>query len=543
MKKFIAILLVMVLAVSVFAGCGNVTNDVETTLGTSQPDVAPTEGDTTVAEFSYPVADGGTITWWMSLNPNWSGVHANLGDTEFAKALEKQTGITVEYQHPAADQYDADFSFMVAEGKFPDLLEYNFTNYAGGPDQAIEDGIIISLNDVIDQYCPNLKAFLEANPDVDKLCKTDNGTYYTFPHILGDEELGVTQGLFIRGDWLEKYDLEVPETIDDWHNVLTVFKENGVESPFCLNWSSLRSSPFMYAFGVGAQTYYLDDEGNIHYGVAEDGYKEFLKTMKQWYDEGLLDVDMAALKNDQITAKMTSGAAGASCGWAASRMQAYVLTGQQTDPNYTLVACPVPVLNEGDKPVYGVASARYSGNGVSITTDCENVELAARLLDYAYSEEGALLYNYGTEGVSYEMIEGVATYTDLITANPDGNPIGQMVAEYARANYTGPYVQELNYYTQYLQVDTVKAAPEIWYVEGALDHVYPKVTQTTEETDEANALATGVSTYYNEQILSFVMGEQSFDNWDKFVKDLYDTYGIERVLEIKAQALERFNAR
>ena len=42
----------------------------------------------------------------------------------------------------------------------------------------------------------------------------------------------VQSGPIIRADWLEELGLEVPQTIDDWTNVLTAFKEQkGAQAP------------------------------------------------------------------------------------------------------------------------------------------------------------------------------------------------------------------------------------------------------------------------------------------------------------------------
>ena len=60
-------------------------------------------------------------------------------------------------------------------------------------------------------------------------------------------------------------------------------------------------------------------------------------TLNQWYNEGLLDRDIATLNGDQVTAKMTSGKAGASVGWAASRMQLFMTSAQQSDPATSLL--------------------------------------------------------------------------------------------------------------------------------------------------------------------------------------------------------------
>lgn len=76
-------------------------------------------------------------------------------------------------------------------------------------------------------------------------------------------------------------------------------------------------------------------------------------TLNQWYEEGLIDRDIATLNGDQVTAKMTSDKAGASVGWAASRMQLFMTSAQQTNPEYTLVATPTPTTEKGATPEYG----------------------------------------------------------------------------------------------------------------------------------------------------------------------------------------------
>ena len=117
------------------------------------------------------------------------------------------------------------------------MIEYNFlSDFPGGPEKAIGDGYILKLNDLIDQHAPNLKKFLQENPDIDKMVKTDNGSYYAFPFIRGDEYLRVFQGPIIRKDWLDELGLPVPETIDDWTAMLRAFKEKkGAAAPFSVN--------------------------------------------------------------------------------------------------------------------------------------------------------------------------------------------------------------------------------------------------------------------------------------------------------------------
>ena len=141
------------------------------------------------------------------------------------------------------------------------------------------------------------------------MIKTDEGHYYVFPFIRGDEALCHTIGPMIREDWLNELGLEVPTTIDEWHTVLTAFKEEkGATAPLTWEYTMgalTNEDPFAYAFGA-CRNFFIGDDGKVHFGATEPGYKDYLTTFNQWYEEGLLDPDLATLALEQVSAKMTS---------------------------------------------------------------------------------------------------------------------------------------------------------------------------------------------------------------------------------------------
>ena len=367
-RKLVALFTVVVTVSTLFTGCSNNsknTNSDDRASNTESGSTA-TDGEGSTTEFSYPMTSGKTLTYWAALNQSVSANYANLGDTPFGKAWMEQTGVNIEFQHPPAGQDQEQFSLMLADGNIPDMMEYSWMTYPGGPEKAINDNAIISLDDVFKKYCPNLMAYLKEHPDVDKMIKTDDGNYYVFPFIRGDESLLKTIGLMVRKDWLEDLNLEVPTTIDEWHNVLTKFKEEkGATAPFSYEYTMValtEENPFTYAYNT-SKNFYLNSDGTIHFGAVEDGYKQFLTTFAQWYKEGLIDQDLATLALDQVSAKMTNGSAGASIGWAGSRMGVWITAATATDPNYKLEAAPYPTLNKGDYPEMGQIDNKYSNQG------------------------------------------------------------------------------------------------------------------------------------------------------------------------------------
>lgn len=548
-KRITAFLLVLTMCVVLFAGCGKTEEPSKSSDTTPPASTTESKDDgvtTEPTEFSYPMSSDDTLTYWCNLATSVAPNYTNLGDTPFGKGWMERTGASLEFQHPPTGQEKEQFNLILADGNLPDLMEYNWTTYPGGPQKAIDDGNIHALNDIIDQYCPNLKAYLEANPEIDKMVKTDDGNYYAFPFVRGDEILRSTIGLFLRKDWLDELGMEVPETIDEWHTVLTAFKEEkGASAPFSYEYTmgSLTDVlPFTLAYDT-YKNFYIGNDGSVHFGSIEPGYKDFLTTFNQWYAEGLIDPDLGTLAIDQVGAKITSGDAGASVGWAGSRMGVWSNAALESDPDFELYPARVPVLNKGDVPEMGTLQNPYPGQGsVAISTSCDNVELAARLMDYAYSEEGHLYFNFGIEGESYDMIDGYPTYTQDVMENPDGLPLAQSMSAYIRGNYNGPFVQDVRYIEQYYTLDGQKLSGETWAYGNAAEHALPPITPTTEESDEFAIIMNEINTYRDEMTLKFILGTEDLANFDKYV-EVIENMNIERALEIQNAALERFENR
>jgi len=554
-KRIVAILTGLSMTVTLLAGCGGAKKQesvqnapkAESSSQTEASSASQTaEENNNTDGFTYPLTDGSKLTYWTELNQNVSANYVNLGDTPFAQAWMEQTGVEIDFQHPPVNQGKEQFSLLLADGNLPDLMEYAWMSYPGGPEKAIKDGNIIALNDVFEQYCPNLMKYLEENPDIERMIKTDEGHYYVFPFIRGDDALCNTIGLMLREDWLKELNLEVPTTIDEWHTVLTAFKEKkGATAPFTWEYTMgalTQVNPFAYAYGT-TQEFYKGTDGKIYFGAVEEGYKEYLTTFNQWYKEGLLDQDLATLALDQVSAKMTNGSAGASMGWAGSRMGTWINAAQATDSDYMLVAAPYPTLVKGDKPEMGQIDNRYPNQGcVAITTSCQDVETAARLLDYAYSEEGHMLFNFGIEGESFTMIDGYPTYTDTILNNPDGWSVAQSLSAYIRGNYNGPFVQDIRYLEQYYTIDNQKETNAVWGATNAASYKIPPITPTAEESKEFSTIMNEINTYRDEMTLKFIFGTENLDDFEDYVKTI-ENMGLKRALEIQNAALERYQER
>ena len=406
------------------------------------------------------------LTIWEGLWANASVSVTNLAETPLYQEVMRRTGIDVTFIHPAQGQEREAFNLMIASNDLPDMIYTRWpTEYPGGPEKAISDGVIIRLNDVIADHAPNLSALFAKHPEWLKAAKTDSGTHYIFPFIRGDDYLMVFFGPQLRADWLDQLGMEVPETLAEWDTVLSAMKSEGlVEYP--LTFTNFRrgrginapGNAFIQPFGT-TWSFHQDDGGNVQFGPYQDSFGDFLAFFKDWFDRGLVDPEFFSNERNTFNAKILNGDTGAWTSYTGSGIGAY-LDANGGKGTFDIWAAPYPVLNKGDTPFFGQRDNPVRGSGMAVTTQARDVETAADFADFAYGEEGHVLFNFGLEGESYEWstsypgFEGERwpVYTDVMNSDSEGRTLSQMGGLYTRSFYSGPIVQDRRYMYQYARV-------------------------------------------------------------------------------------------
>ena len=265
-------------------------------------------------------------------------------------------------------------------------------------------------------------------------------------------------------------------------------------------------------------------------------------TLNQWYNEGLIDADIATISVNDVMAKVINGEVFASSAWLGSGMQAV----ETASEDFEVQAFATPALKEGEVADFTYGNWAVYGQGVVITPDCENVETAARWLDYFFSEEGILLYNYGKEGKDFTMVDGAPVFSDDVLYNlPEGWTQSQSIGaiNFATNGFTAGYKDEW-YYPQNMVTQSAKDALAIWSsVEGGgFNHKWPNVSYTAEEAAEIARYSTNLKTTADEWAMNFVIGAVSFDQWDAYIAEM-EAMGANEALAINQAALDRYNGR
>ncbi len=492
-----------------------------------------------------------TITVWFPFSNSYI---EDPNEMPAVQEMERITNVHIDWIPVLSAEIAEKFGLLIASGDLPDIVDPTaFTSYPGGDMKSINDGVFLDCEDLIENYMPNYKARITSTEELRIDSMEDDGRFHII-HYMTQSDTKISPeddwtGLAIRKDWLDDLNLEIPETIEEWHDVLLAFKEKkGATAPLAVSQTVATAlNPFLTAYGVGAD--FMMKDGKVTYGPLEEGYRQWVELFRGWYAEGLIDqkfvttgpMSIFAPPNEYISGN-TTGAFNTSWSYTADT---YYKMGISTDPNINVVAVKNPVLNKGDEPKAVPFSSR--GNGVAcpvyVAADCKNPELVAKWIDFQFSTEGMELNFYGIEGESYtKSADGVYAYTDYIMNNPDGFSPTDAIRNFTTFIPLGMYNwQALEHYSD---TTGVLAQAKLTWVDQNRDLLYYTglVSMTEEETPEYNNLYTALETLVNEKTVQYIMGTESMDTYNAFLQSLHD-YGIDRCIEIKQAVYDRYRSR
>jgi putative aldouronate transport system substrate-binding protein len=510
---------------------------------------------TSAAAPARPAAQGASVTYWTPLSGNVAATRKSYAELTCYKEMEKITGVKIDFQHvPDNPQAQEAFNLLIASGRYPDIIEWNWLNgYAGGPARAIKDGLLLRLNDFIDKgFLPGFGKVLAEHPEWRRMISTDEGDIYCFPFLRGNPGLQTFSGPYVRKDYLGKLGLSTPKTIADWTNMFKAMKGKDLngngkadEYPFT-SWLFGRgdesfgySGAFIGAFGITNGFY--NDGGTVKFGPLEPAYKEFLALMADWWKAGYIHPDTFTMAQAAWDAQVINGNIASGVMLVGSGVGRITTLARPGNPKFEIVGVPYPSLQPGGKSAFGQMENAYPGGGsAAITTSCRDVSAALKALDYPYTEAGHMLFNFGKEGEQYDLVKGYPKWRDEII-KPTKLPLAQSIAQHARSNFSGPFVQDIRYLEQYFALPEQKAAYETWSKE---DHsrIMPPVTPTQTESRRFGRIMTEVTTRLRTALAKVVTGAQPVSSWDGFVAELKDL-GIQEAVEIQQAALGRYYTR
>jgi len=500
------------------------------------------KSSTDVSKSGFPIVEEPiTLAMFAKQSPstsdNWNGLF-------IWKEYEKMTNIHVVWEQIPNASLQERRNLALASGSLPDAF---FT--AEIPTSDIlkygQQGTFIRLNELIDEYAPNLKKILDENPDIRKGITFPDGNIYTLPTIYSPEFLAVRANpfLWINQDWLEKLQMELPETTEEFYQYLKAVQKTDLngngkndEIPYGSPGMDLFVSQLQGSFGLGnkgPQHPFIDadpDHDQLRFFPISDKYKEMLQYIHKLYSEKLIEQSIYSIEWNQYLANDAERLYGSTVYWT---------TPDTFGPDRSVVTPPLAGPH-GDRIYRSAFSAIAKIGNFAITNKNQHPAETIRWADYFYSDEGARFQYMGIEGVTFERTpEGGYKYLDELLDSPEGKYAG--VSEYLYWNgQSPPGVVKQEYF------GGSEASPESLAATEKIkpylaEEIWSEFTYTADESRKLMALATDIEKYVNEMQAKFITGEISFTEWDKYL-DTLNKMGLDEYMEIKKAAYERYKA-
>lgn len=514
----------------------------EVTPAESAAEEAPAEA--TVPEtVSLPISEEKlTYTMFMTMPFFVGSLIENMGtDLQLFRTAQEVTNIYFDVTAINGEVFEEQFQLMVASDNYYDVMD-GMSKYTSGYDAAIEEGICIDLYELAKEYAPNYMAAISADTNTLAQLITDEGQMAAFG-ILYAEANCETQGYLIRDDWLSEVGMAVPSTYDELHDVLAAFQKtyDAKGMPF----GGISESRLDYGYECAAGGFMAVD-GTVVSGYTLDNYYDFLTMCAQWYSEGLIYADFYSAATGDYDQLMVSNQIGIVQGAATSfsTIKAY-LTEEEAE-HFSLIGMTPVTINPDDDLHYCWNQPNYlkRTDAWAISADCEDPIPLVQFVNFMYSEEGKLLFNYGTEGETFNYDEdGRPQYTDLVINNPDQPYFfaSYLYASNAATEYL-PGLMDVS--ASYYSFGDTEWDAYALFAEPANDgaYNYPSgASLTADENERYTQLSSDMETYVEETVVAWVIGQTELneDSWNVFQQQL-TSLGIEEMTELKQAAYDRY---
>lgn len=550
MRKSFAGLLALLMAIGMLLGACTQTND------TNKAEVAATVGN------SYSAASAPVEISVFAQQETGIDLRTN----DFTKLLEQKFHAKFNWEIISMDGAKEKRQISLASGDYPEA--YILTAYVDQFTQSDvlkygKQGVFVPLNELIDQYAPNIKAAMEEDPALKAFNTAPDGKIYGLVAYSECFHCSYPNKMWVNTKWLEQLKLEMPKTTAEFKQMLQAFKKNDPNGNGLPDEMPLSGST--EDFGVHVIPYLMngfiyDDDRN--YLFMKDGkvdtvankpqWKEGIAYIKSLYDEGLIDPG-AFIQNAEALKRAGENAEVEILGAAAAMHPAIFVSERTKD------YAPLPPLT-GPYASY----ATFDGGGIPpgakfVITNKASKEAQIALIqmvDYMYTPEGQTNAQSGLEGVGWRkakageeaMSEGIEP--KFANISPIEKPLAKnsgwsgMAHFYMPKEYRDSWVASKDIYSQDGYERRLSEAT-LLYEGHEPSELFPdwSIWIDTAEADEAGILHTNLVHYIDQSTLQFITGDLDLNkDWDSYVSGLANMQ-VDRYVLLMQKAYDRSTAK
>ena len=554
-KKSLAFALSMTIASAALAGCGG--------SGGSGSGSADNSG---ITDVTMPLKETATI---KGLTNFPAGTESEPNNRTIFKRLEEKTNVHVEWKTIQSDQWGDKIALEMANAKsLPDFIfnagfsDTDLVKYA-------KQGVIIALEDYIDQYMPNLKKVFEQAPEYKTMCTDENGHIWALPWIeqLGYEKTAIqTVGnmSFINKNWLDFLGLEVPTNIEDFEKVLIAFRDNAdkLKAEFNIEGDII---PMSCILNDGDQDPYIlingfgeglgDPDRGLHLAVNDDkqvvcvatleGFKKGTEWLHKLYEEKLIDVEAFTQDWSTYVAKGKSGRYGVCFSWDVANIAQVSMDDLIAGKSWV----PLPALTADTRNITPQSRSYTSGfdrGRCVVTSVASNPALVCSWLDQMYDPFQSPQNNWGTYGEDddFDIFElGTNADGEEMLKHAwlgDASPVEVREAECVG----GPLAILDSYYDKYVtcpddaqyRLDWIK---DVYTPDMNGKYIIPNVFMAADDSKQAATLQTDIQKCINTAKSDWIMNGFTDADWNQLQADL-EAYGLSKLIDIYQKYVDEY---
>ena len=502
------------------------------------------------ASLEFPLKEKKTIKGLTSYPAN---TESDPNNRTIFKRLEEETNVHVDWNAIQSDQWADKISLEMANvNTLPDFVftaSFNDSDLLKYADQ----GVIINLEEYIDNYMPNLRAVFDKYPEYRAMCTDVNGHIWALPWIeqLGSEKTAIQtidNMSFINKKWLDFLGLEVPETTDDLEKVLIAFrdhaselqKEFGIEGSIipmsCIvNDGGQDPAIIINGFGEGigdpdkGRHIAVNDDQKVVCSATQEGYKKGITWLHKLYEENLIDPEAFTQEWSTYVSKGKSGRYGVCFSWDVANIA-------NLEDWVPLPALTADVRNI--TPQNGSYTSGFDRGRCVVTAAAKEPALVCAWLDKMYDPFQSPQNNWGTYGENddfdiFELGEN-ENGEKMLKHAPlgDASPVEVREAECVG----GPLAVLDEYYGKYVtcpddaqyRLDWIK---DIYTPDMHTKYIYPNVFMTREDNEEISNIQADVVKSINAHKSDWIMNGFTDADWDAYLSEL-EGYKLGKMLEI-----------
>ena len=491
-----------------------------------------------------------------------SALSPDNSEKPLVQQMNEAMGVTIEWNCVSGDTLTEKKNLILNAGSdLPDALmaasltDSELLTYGG-------NGLLIPLEDYInEETMPNLMKIVEKRPEMLATCTMPDGHIYGLPGI---SEMGfeytdgntyyigaIPQFTAINTDWLEAVGMEMPTTVDELHDVLVAFRDQDVNG----NGDPTDEIPLSFIFPekngswcaglgtllapFGCTDYQADhraiEDGKVYYQAASEEYKNAIAYYHDWFEEGLIDIEIFSQDSSQYIAKGNGEdpRLGVFVWWEIPEV-----VGEERAESYEYL----PIL-EGPDGTYGVnlnEMGTTSHNSFSVTNACENPELLLKWVDQMYDPINSMQAIYGPIGVYWDEEpdeNGCYSMREL----KEGETAGELKSKSELLGPTEQLTEDYGtyYYLEDRAQERLNDLESFWFNYVDSTEYYPSVTYTADEIEVINDKLSDIKALTEEKVAHWLRDGGIEEEWDQYLQDL-DNMGLQEVVGAWQAAYDRY---